>query len=141
MAGDPAAQLDVAALAGVDGGRVAALRFTMHPALRLVRSHWPVFTIWNANRDETQDSVKDDPPIDLDAGGQCVIVRRSGEGAEARCCDAATFAWLGALAAGATFGAAWDAASARRARLRRRPHARHGRRPRPVHRIRRLSTK
>jgi hypothetical protein len=124
VAADAATQLDVAALAGVCGARVAALRFTLHPALRLVRSRWPVFTIWNANRGEpgpgldgtaggppggTRDA---DVPIDLDAGGQCVIVRRSGEGAEARRCDDATFEWLGALASGDTFGVAWDAATA-----------------------------
>jgi hypothetical protein len=120
VAADPATQLDVAALAGVPGEGVAALRFAVHPALRLVRSAWPIFTIWNANRGEPGDGQDgppgplrdDEAPIDLDAGGQCVIVRRSGEGAEARCCDRATFEWLGALASGATFGAAWDAASA-----------------------------
>jgi len=124
VAADAATQLDVAALAGVSGARVAALRFTLHPALRMVRSHWPVFTIWNANRGEPAPGLDgtaggrpdgtrdDDAPIDLDAGGQCVIVRRSGEGAEARCCDPATFEWLGALASGATFGVAWDAATA-----------------------------
>jgi hypothetical protein len=83
-----------------------------------------VFTIWNANRGEPgagpEGSVAGSPDgpdgdearIDLDAGGQCVLVRRSGEGAEARCCDVATHEWLRALAGGATFGAAWDAASA-----------------------------
>lgn len=116
VAPDAARQLDVAALAGVAGARVADLRFDMHPALRLVRSRWPVFAIWNANRGEPDagpDGLRaDDARIDLDAGGQCVIVRRSGEGAEARCCDAATFEWLGALASGARFGAAWDRAIA-----------------------------
>jgi hypothetical protein len=118
VAEDPATQLDVAALAGVPGERVAALHFALHPALRLVRSRWPVFTIWNANRGEPGVDPEpppgggDDVPIDLDAGAQCVIVRRSGAGAEARCCDPATFEWLGALASGATFGAAWDAATA-----------------------------
>jgi Putative DNA-binding domain len=116
VAADAAAQLDVAALAGVAAEQVVGLRFTMHPALRLVRSRWPTFTIWNANRDDAVDApdgARDAAaPIDLDAGGQCVIVRRSGEGAEARCCDAATYEWLAALAAGARFGAAWDAAAA-----------------------------
>ncbi len=115
VAPDAPRQLDVAALAGVDGERVVDLRFAVHPALRRVRSRWPVFTIWNANRDDG-DREADAPsdavaPLDLDAGGQCVLVRRSGDGAEARCCDAATFDWLGALAGGATFGAAWEAAT------------------------------
>jgi hypothetical protein len=109
VAADAATQLDVAALAGVPASRVPALRFAVHPALRLVRSRWPVFTIWNANRGEPG---VDEARIDLDAGGQCVLVRRSGEGAEARCCDVAMHEWLRALVGGATFGAAWDAASA-----------------------------
>lgn len=120
VAPDAAAQLDVAALAGVDGvdgERVIDLRFAPHPALRLLHSRWPVFTIWNANRadGDTAHGAPDAPdadaaPLDLDAGGQCVLVRRSGDGAEARTCDAATHDWLRALAAGATFGAAWEAA-------------------------------
>jgi hypothetical protein len=109
-------QLDVAALAGVDAARVANLRFTMHPALRLVASRWPVFTIWNANRAEADDAADRgaaaDASIDLDAGGERIIVRRSGEGAEARTCDAAMHAWLAALASGTNFGAAWEAATA-----------------------------
>lgn len=111
VAPDAARQLDVAALAGVDAARVARLRFTLHPALRLAASGWPVFTIWNANRADADPALAD-APIDLDAGGEQVIVRRSGDGAEARRCDAATHAWLGALAAGAAFGAAWEAATA-----------------------------
>ena len=110
VAPDAPRQLDVAALAGVDGERIVDLRFTMHPALRLVRSRWPVFTIWDANRADAGDQGHADALLDLDAGGQCVLVRRSGEGAEARTCDAATFEWLGALVAGAAFGAAWESA-------------------------------
>ena len=88
------------------------LRFTPHPALRLVRSDRPVFSIWNANRAdaEAEGQAADAAAIDLDAGGQCVLVRRSGEGAEARRCDAASFDWLLALTGGARFGDAWDAA-------------------------------
>jgi len=113
VAPEPTRQLDVAALAGVDAGRVVRLRFTPHPALRLVRSDRPVFSIWNANRAdaEADGQVLHAAAIDLDAGGQCVIVRRSGEGAEARRCDDATFDWLLALAGGARFGDAWDAAT------------------------------
>jgi hypothetical protein len=116
VAADPPSRLDVAALAGVDATRVAQLRLDPHPALRLVRSRWPVFAIWNANRAAADPAARagaggdDGPTLDLDAGGQCVIVRRSGDGAEARTCDAATFDWLATLAAGSSFGEAWDAA-------------------------------
>lgn len=110
VAADAERSLDVAALAGVDGERAAGLRFTPHPALRLVESRWPVFTIWMAQREVA--GAADAPSLDLDAGGEAVLLRRSGAGAEARRIDAAYCAWLRALAAGAPLGAAWDAAAA-----------------------------
>jgi hypothetical protein len=109
VAPDPDGSLDVGALAGVAPQDVAALRFAPHPALRLVGSRWPVFTIWDAHREPRPDG--DLPAIDLDGGGECAILRRSGAGAEARRCDPATFAWLQALAAGRTFGDAWEVAT------------------------------
>ncbi len=109
VAPDATCQLDVAALAGIGAERVAGLRFPPHPALRRVRSRWPVFSIWNANRDFDAPAATE-APLDLDSGGQCVLVRRSGDGAEARLCDDATFEWLGALARGESFGTAWDVA-------------------------------
>lgn len=111
VAPEPTTTLDVAALAGVGEQRAAQLRFTPHPALRLVESRWPVFTIWLAQR-EAADSAAS-PSIDLDTGGEAVLLRRSGEGAEARRVDAATCAWLRALVAGEPLGAALDAAIAR----------------------------
>ncbi len=113
VAPEPTRPLDVAALAGVDAGRVVRLQFAPHPALRLVRSDRPVFSIWEANRAdaEAEDQGDDAAAIDLDAGGQCVLVRRSGAGAEARRCDDATFGWLLALVGGACFGDAWEAAT------------------------------
>lgn len=100
--------IDVATLAGVGAEHAADLRFTPHPALRLLQSRWPVFTIWTAQRETAADAVA--PTLDLDAGGEAVLLRRSGAGAEARRIDAATCAWLRALASGAPLGAAWDAA-------------------------------
>lgn len=65
MAADAAA-LDFEALAGVPETGQPALRFDLHPAVRLVRSAWPVLAIWEANqpgcdgtaaRDEGADDV------------------------------------------------------------------------------------
>ena len=57
MAAD-APGLDFAQLALVPEERQPALRFALHPSLRLVRSAWPVLAIWEANqgdRDGTPD--------------------------------------------------------------------------------------
>lgn len=118
VAADAATTLDVAALAGVGAERAARLRFVPHPALRLVESRWPVFSIWNAHRDGADDGDGvddgdgDATPLDLDAGGEAVLLRRLADGAEARRCTPAQFAWLRALAADATLGEAWDRAAA-----------------------------
>lgn len=117
VAPDPSTTLDVAALAGVGAGRAAQLRLQPHPALRLVESRWPVFSLWSAHREAASDAPAagadgdgNAAPLDLDAGGEAVIVRRRDEGAEARCCSVAQLAWLRALASGAPLGAAWDQA-------------------------------
>jgi hypothetical protein len=65
MAAD-APGLDFAALARVAEAEQHALRFDLHPSVRLVRSAWPVLAIWEANqpgrdgtpeRDEGADEV------------------------------------------------------------------------------------
>jgi hypothetical protein len=65
MAAD-APGLDFAALARVPEAGQPALRFDLHPSVRLVRSAWPVLAIWEANqpgrdgtpeRDEGSDEV------------------------------------------------------------------------------------
>jgi hypothetical protein len=42
--------LDPAALARVPVERQPGIRFTLHPAVRLVRSAWPVLSLWEANQ-------------------------------------------------------------------------------------------
>ena len=113
VAPEPTTTLDVAALAGVGAERAARLRFAPHPALRLVESRWPVFTIWLAQRAAADSAATATSTIDLDLGGEAVLLRRSGAGAEARRIDAASGAWLRALVAGEPLGAALDAATAR----------------------------
>lgn len=66
-----AAPLPGAALAAIPEDRVAALRLTLHPSLRLVTSQYPALTIWRMNVDGGEPK-----PVDLASGGQdCLIVR------------------------------------------------------------------
>ncbi|MES2771468.1 MAG: DNA-binding domain-containing protein [Pseudomonadota bacterium] len=87
------------------------LRFTLHPALRLIRSPYPIRRIWQAN----QASVLIPPVIDLSAGGDCLLLRRqpsvpgSGQGAyrlELIALEVAEYVWLNALGEGKTLDAA-----------------------------------
>ena len=109
VAADADTRLDVGALAAFDPRQAAAIRLRPHPALRVIASRWPVFRIWNAHRAPADVAAA---PIDLHAGGEAVILRRSGQGCEARLVDAATCVWLRALVDGATLGSAWDRAIA-----------------------------
>jgi len=64
------APMDLDALAAVPAERHEHLLLRLHPACRLVDSRWPVLSIFEANGD-------DDPaPVDLDAGGERVLVSR-----------------------------------------------------------------
>lgn len=65
-----AAGIDFAALAAVHAEEQPALRFSLHPSVRLVRSAWPVLAIWEANQPE-----RDGTP-DRDEGADDVLVWR-----------------------------------------------------------------
>jgi hypothetical protein len=73
LAAADAPGLDVAALAHVPEGGEAQLRFRLHPSVRLVRSEWPVLSIWEANQPE-----RDGTP-DRDEGADAVIVWREAQ--------------------------------------------------------------
>lgn len=106
VAPDPATHLDLGALQRVAPEHYARLSFIAHPALRLLRSRWPVFTIWKANRGDTDP----DGTIDLDRGGECVVIGRRQDLAQARLCSQAEHRWLETLAGGGALGDAVDAA-------------------------------
>ncbi|KAB7624204.1 DUF2063 domain-containing protein [Alkalilimnicola sp. S0819] len=63
--------LGMEALAGLDPERLGELVVQLHPTLRLLRSRWPVFSIWRSNR---FDSELD--PQCADAGPEDVAVLR-----------------------------------------------------------------
>lgn len=101
--------LDIARLAAVPAGQLAALRFTLHPSASLMASPWPVLAIWRANQPGRDDNAS----IDLDSGGVRLLVLRRGHDVDIEPLDAAEHAALVALAAHATLAEALDAAQAR----------------------------
>jgi hypothetical protein len=86
--------------------RLGGVRLTLHPALRLVSSIYPVLSIWHAN----QAAVKGDEVVRLDAGGERVLLRRIGDVVELSRLDPGEYAWLQAFIAGAPLAVAIDAA-------------------------------
>jgi hypothetical protein len=68
--------LDVTRLAAVAPARYDALRFDLHPTVRLFASDYPCLRIWQANT--TGDAAPD--TIDLSSGGdRLLLMRRDGE--------------------------------------------------------------
>lgn len=99
--------LAAGALAGVAPEEAGHLVFELHPSLRLVRSCFPILTIWNAN--QAQGEV---PPVDLDMGAEDVLVLRPALTVELRKLPAGGADFAGALARGESLAAAAQAAEA-----------------------------
>lgn len=78
----------------------------VHPAVRLVASRYPVLTIWQANQAE------DPGLVDLDAGGDWLIVFRQELERQILRASAGELALLGALQSGMPLGKACEAAIA-----------------------------
>jgi len=91
--------LDPAALGDVSPDVYGKLRFGLRPAVRLLRSDYPVLAIWRTCQPET---VEDDPGVTLDAGPSYVLLNRRSDHVELRELPAAEFALLGAFGAGHT---------------------------------------
>jgi hypothetical protein len=70
LAAADAPGIDFAALAAVPAQEQPALRLSLHPSVRLVRSAWPVLAIWEANQPD-----RDGTP-DRDEGADDVLVWR-----------------------------------------------------------------
>lgn len=102
------APLDVAGLATLTPADYERLCLELSPAARLLESRYPTTRIWRANRPETLD----DGPIDLDAGGERVLLLRIGLEVEIHRLPPAEYAFLATLAAGEPLPRALDAAAA-----------------------------
>jgi hypothetical protein len=98
--------LDVARLAAVPPERLPDLRFALHPAARLLRSPYPVLTIWHVN----QPQWTGDQAVDLGLGAERVLIVRRGLEVTLEPLSAAEYAMLEALDAGRSLGDALAAA-------------------------------
>lgn len=105
VAAEPAA-LDLAALAAVPVRRHGELLLELSPAARLVESEYPLFAIWQAQRD----TAADPRPVRLDAGPSRVLVIRRADHVELRELALAQHALLAAVARHRPLEAALEAA-------------------------------
>lgn len=102
-----ASPLDPAALARFAPGELPALRLRLHPSVRLVRSRFPAMTIWRMN---VGDGVP--APVDLDAGGEDVLIARPDAEVEVRLLPEGGAVFVSALNDGRTVLQATEAAFA-----------------------------
>lgn len=96
------------ALAAFAPEQLETLRLTPHPSLRFVASRWPVMSIWQAHQGA------DGPvgQIDLEAGGDMLLVYRPRQDTLIRKVGAGAFAFVMALAARQSLAAAYTSAVA-----------------------------
>lgn len=102
---EDAPRLHLARLAEVPPSAQEYLRLALHPSVRLLRSPYPVVSIWRTNHRDAEPEV-----IDLARGGENALVWRSAAGVEVRRVDAADMALIGLLQAGEPFSLACEAA-------------------------------
>jgi hypothetical protein len=76
------------------------LRFDLHPSVALIRSDWPIHTIFEEHRREQPALVS------LSAGGEYVAVLRRAQIVEAHRLSAGEYRWWTALQSGQTLGEA-----------------------------------
>ncbi|MBI1208600.1 MAG: DUF2063 domain-containing protein [Azospirillum sp.] len=97
--------LDATALQAVAIADYPRLRFCPHPTLRLVSSPWPIQRLWQAHQCEPVE------PVELEAGGDLVLVLRPGLVVAAVVLSPGDAALIRAICAGATLEQAAVAAA------------------------------
>jgi hypothetical protein len=97
-----AATLDLQALATVSPDRFSELRFDLHPASRLVHSVYPILRIWQVN----QPGYGGDQTVQLDVGGDALLVIRRGSANELEPLSPGELLLLQDLAGGKSLGEA-----------------------------------
>lgn len=105
VAGDSGV-VTAAALARLAPESVAGARLRFVPSLRLVSAFVPILSVWRANQPGAGVAA-----IDLSAGPEYVLVQRGTDGVQLREVPAPEFAFVEAVARGATLEAALDAST------------------------------
>ena len=80
------------------------MRFELQPSLGLLKSDYPVFTVWFANQTENA------PPVGQSTGSECGMVLPCDDGVEVRRLEPAIFSYISALLAGRSLAEAMTAA-------------------------------
>lgn len=101
-----ASMAPAAALAAIDPEAVAQARLRFVPSLQRVSARVPVLAVWQANQPGA-----DRASVDLGCGAQCVLVHRTAHGVQLRDLPAREFAFVDAIARGATLETALDASA------------------------------
>lgn len=100
-----ATPIAISALADVPDTVVEDVRLDLHPSLHLIRSPWPIVSIWQAHQgDETEAGLAQLPQL-----GQRTMVVRPDLDVTVRAIDENAFALVSALADGKTLGQALGA--------------------------------
>lgn len=101
-------RLPTEALAPLQDAGFSAVVFTLHPAVRLLASCYPVDRIWCANQPDADPEAL----VSLDLGGQRLLIHRDEDDDVAWCpLSVGEFAFVSALAEGLPLGKAWNRAS------------------------------
>jgi hypothetical protein len=93
-------------LAALEPEAVAPARLRLVPSLQRVTARVPVLDVWQANQPGA-----DRAAVDLGAGPQFVLVHRTADGVQLRDLSEGEFAFVDAIACGATLEAALDASA------------------------------
>jgi hypothetical protein len=102
----PNAAAVVAMMSAVAPDRLPSVRLRLAPSCRLVASDFPILRIWQVH----QSAGDRDLRVDLDVGGDAVLVGRGIDGISLTRLTPGEYHWLAASAAGQTLGDAIDAA-------------------------------
>lgn len=100
-AGD-AAPIDAAVFAGMGEGQLMALRFAFAPAVQLLQSDWPIYSIWAAN-------MQGGPAPKM--GAEAVLVLRPAFDPQPHVLPQGSYAVMAALLAGQSLGDACASAA------------------------------
>ena len=92
--------LPLQTLAQVPQESLSAVRFALHPSLTLLRSRWPVVSLWAAVRDQ-----QDNPGIDMAQGEEAAVLRPSTD-VSVQLLPPGGYEFIAALSDGRTLGEA-----------------------------------